>query len=61
MSFPLTLLGLVVLIAAFVFSLKVIAEWGDRPAARHLQRLRDSTPIHHQGREADFDEHGRPW
>lgn len=59
MAFPLTILALVVFIAAFVGALKLAATAGDRKYSAHRQAIAEATPVHHQGRAADFDEYGR--
>lgn len=61
MTFPLTFAALLLLIAAFGFGLHLAATFGDKKAVAHRNVVRDATPAHYQGRQADFDERGRPY
>lgn len=61
MTFPLTLAGLLALFAAFGFGLHLAATFDAKKALAYRTRLAKQTPAHYQGREADFDKHGRTW
>lgn len=60
-NFPLTFAAILLLLVAFVLTLRAVATAGDKRAMARREFLRDATPAHHQGREAEFDEYGRPW
>ncbi len=60
-NFPLSILVAVAVIALCVLLIKLVADAGAKKACAHRELLRDATPSHYQGREADFDERGRPW
>jgi hypothetical protein len=56
-----TFLALLAVIGAFIFGLRLAATFDVKKALAHRNLVRDATPPHYQGREAEFDEHGRPW
>lgn len=51
MTFPLTFACALLLIGAFCLGLKLAAEFGDKRAVQHLQKLRKATPPHEYTRD----------
>lgn len=59
--FPLAIATALLCIAVCVLSIVAIANAGTTKALAHRAFLQDTTPDHYRGRQADFDEFGRPW
>lgn len=53
------LLAIPAVIVAFCYGLHLAATFDIRKPLEHRNFLRDTTPAHYQGRQADFDSHGR--